>query len=165
MVAAAKRLRIAQPALTRQIHDLEREIGADVFERGAKGVELTPAGDVCLVVARHILSRVESAISLAKGTSRGVVGRCVISVGARALSSGLIARIVAQVHVEYPGIDLVVTEDAGPRQWKALQMLEADIGLGLSMAPEFTDLASETADYDIFDSIVISKTNPLADAC
>jgi len=83
MVAAAKRLRIAQPALTRQIHDLEREIGVDLFERGAKGMELTPAGDVCLVSARHILSRLQSAIELARGSSRGVVGRCVLLGGLR----------------------------------------------------------------------------------
>ena len=79
MVGAAKRLRIAQPALTRQIHDLEREIGVDLFDRGSKGMELTPAGDVCLVSARHILGRVESAIALAKGSSSGIVGRCIIS--------------------------------------------------------------------------------------
>jgi LysR family transcriptional regulator, hca operon transcriptional activator len=52
LVAAAKRLRVAQPALTRQIHDLEREVGVELFERGARGVELTAAGEVCLRSAR-----------------------------------------------------------------------------------------------------------------
>ena len=162
MVAAAKRLRIAQPALTRQIHDLEREIGVDLFERGAKGMELTPAGDVCLVSAHHILGRVDAAITLAKGSSRGIVGRCIISVGARALSSGIIARIVSRVHSEYPNIDLAVTEAVGGRQWRALEVLEADIGIGLPMGAEFTSLVSETLDYDIFDSVAIADSHPLA---
>ncbi|MES2178215.1 MAG: LysR family transcriptional regulator [Gemmatimonadota bacterium] len=162
VVGAAQRLRIAQPALTRQIHDLEREIGLELFARGARGMELTPAGDVCLTAARRILTRLESAIALAKGSSRGVVGRCVICVGARALSSGLIARVVARVRSQYPGIELSVTEAIGPRQWKALQLLEADIGLGLPISHEYTDLVSETMNYDIFDSIKVSKAHPLA---
>jgi DNA-binding transcriptional LysR family regulator len=162
LVAAAKRLRLAQPALTRQIHDLEREIGVDLFERGPRGVELTPAGDVCLVSARHILKQVEIAIERARGSSMGVVGRCKISVGARALSSGLIARIVAQIHAEYPGIELVVTEAVGFRQWKSIQLGEMDIGLGFPTTKDYPDLASETLDYDIFDAVLVSSTHRVA---
>jgi DNA-binding transcriptional LysR family regulator len=162
LVAAAKRLRLAQPALTRQIHDLEREIGVDLFERGAKGVELTPAGDVCLVSARHILGQVEIAIQRARGSSQGIVGRCQINVGARALSSGLIARIVAQVQAEFPAIHLVVSEGVGFRQWKALQLMEVDIGLGFPTNADYPDLASETLDYDIYDAVLVSNSHELA---
>jgi DNA-binding transcriptional LysR family regulator len=162
LVAAAKRLRLAQPALTRQIHDLEREIGVDLFERGAKGVELTPAGDVCLVSARHILRQVDVAIQRARGSSQGIVGRCQINVGARALSSGLIARIVARVQEEFPAIDLVVSEGVGFRQWKALQLMEVDIGLGFPTNVDYPDLASETLDYDIFDAVLVSNSHEVA---
>ncbi|MEO8621857.1 MAG: LysR family transcriptional regulator [bacterium] len=162
LIAAAKRLRLAQPALTRQIHDLEREIGVDLFERGPRGVELTPAGDVCLVSARHILRQVEIAIERARGSSRGIVGRCRISVGARGLASGLIARIVAEVHAEYPAIELVVTEGVGFRQWNSIQQGEMDIGLGFPANKDYADLVSETLDYDIFDAILVSSTHPVA---
>ncbi|MEP6999097.1 MAG: LysR family transcriptional regulator [bacterium] len=162
LIAAAKRLRVAQPALTRQIHDLERDIGVDLFERGPRGVELTPAGEVCLVSARHILRQVETAIERARGSSRGIVGRCRICVGARSLASGLIARIVAQVHAEYPAIELVVTEGVGFRQWNSIQQGEMDIGLGFPANKDYPDLASETLDYDIFDAILVSSTHRVA---
>jgi DNA-binding transcriptional LysR family regulator len=162
IVAAAKRLRIAQPAVTRQIHDLEKELDVDLFERGARGMEITPAGEVCLATARHILRQVNVAMAQARGASLGVVGQCVICVGARGLSSGLIARIVARVHEEYPGIDLIVTEGVGFRQWSALRLLEADLGLGLPASAEYADLVSETIDHDLFDAIVISNKHPLA---
>ncbi|MEO7457725.1 MAG: LysR family transcriptional regulator, partial [Gemmatimonadaceae bacterium] len=75
MVAAAKRLRIAQPALTRQIHDLEKELGADLFDRVPRGVVLTPAGEACLESARHILHQVDVAFQQAHASSHGRVGR------------------------------------------------------------------------------------------
>ncbi len=162
IVAAAKRLRIAQPALTRQIHDLEREIGVDVFERGARGVDLTPAGEVCLVSARHIVRQLDVAMEHARGASEGTVGRCVISVGTRALTSGLIARIVTRLHAECPGIDLAVIEASTVRQWKSLQLLDADIGLGIPAPAEYSELVAETFSQDIFDAILVADTHPLA---
>ena len=162
LVAAAKRLRIAQPALTRQIHDLEREIGVDLFDRVARGVELTPAGDVCLASARHILGQVDVAMDRARGSSKGIVGRCAICVGARSLSSGLIARIAANVHANFPGIDLVISEGVGFRQWNSIQVGEVDIGLGFPANSDYPDLASETLDYDIFDAVIVSDGDELA---
>ena len=160
--SAAQRLRIAQPALTRQIQDLEREVGVELFDRGARGVELTAAGEVCLASARHILGQVEVALDRARGSSKGTVGRCRICTGARALSTGLIARIAAQVHSEFPGIELVISEGLGFRQWDAIRSGEVDIGLGLPANSDYHDIASETVDYDIFDSVIVSSTDELA---
>ena len=162
LVAAARRLHIAQPALTRQIHDLEREIGVDLFERNARGVELTAAGDVCLASARHIIGQVEIAVDRARGSSRGIVGRCSICVGARALSTGLIARIAAAVHTEYPGIELVVSEGVGFRQWQSIQVGDVDIGLGFTPTSDYTDLASETIDHDVLDAVLLPSADELA---
>src|SRR5258705_8238184 len=53
---AAQRLHIAQPPLSRQIRDLEREIGTPLFERGARGVDLTHAGAAFLPEARLVLA-------------------------------------------------------------------------------------------------------------
>jgi DNA-binding transcriptional LysR family regulator len=52
---AARRLFVAQPALTKQIHDLEAAIGAPLLVRGARGVSLTPAGAELLGHARALL--------------------------------------------------------------------------------------------------------------
>jgi LysR family transcriptional regulator, hca operon transcriptional activator len=60
-VAAQKRLHTAQPSLSRQIHDLELELGVELLIRGPRGVELTAAGRVFLDHARIALLQVEAA--------------------------------------------------------------------------------------------------------
>lgn len=65
-VAAEKRLHTSQPSLSRQIRDLEYEVKVDLFNRSARGVELTAAGKAFLDHARLALSRVEAAVEAAR---------------------------------------------------------------------------------------------------
>lgn len=65
-LAAEKSLHTTQPSLSRQIRDLEDEVGTPLFVRGTKGVELTPAGRVFLDHARVMLSQAETAIESAR---------------------------------------------------------------------------------------------------
>jgi LysR family hca operon transcriptional activator len=65
-VAAEKRLHTAQPSLSRQMRDLELEIGCELMIRGAKGIELTASGRVFLDHARAVLLQVEAAIEAAR---------------------------------------------------------------------------------------------------
>src|SRR6266849_5404269 len=58
---AAERLHIAQPALSRQIQDLEKEIGCALFERLPRGVKLSAAGKLFLEDSRRILAEVQEA--------------------------------------------------------------------------------------------------------
>jgi len=60
-VATKRKLHTSQPSLSRQIRDLEEEIGAELLTRRARGIELTPAGRVFLDHARSVLSQVEAA--------------------------------------------------------------------------------------------------------
>lgn len=65
-LAAEEKLHTTQPSLSRQIRDLEDEVGTPLFLRGAKGVELTPAGRVFLDHARIMLSQAEAAVQSAR---------------------------------------------------------------------------------------------------
>ncbi|MFJ3485393.1 LysR family transcriptional regulator [Pseudomonas sp. NPDC090202] len=65
-VAAQKRLFTSQPSLSRQIKDLEDEVGAPLLLRSARGIELTPAGTVFLEHARRALEQVEAGIEAAR---------------------------------------------------------------------------------------------------
>jgi LysR family transcriptional regulator, hca operon transcriptional activator len=65
-LAAEEKLRTTQPSLSRQIRDLEDEVGTALLIRGAKGVELTPAGRVFLDHARVMLSQAEVAVQSAR---------------------------------------------------------------------------------------------------
>src|SRR5947207_10228375 len=60
-VAAERRLHTAQPSLSRQIRDLEYEVGAQLMTRSARGIELTAAGRVFLDHARLALAQVDAA--------------------------------------------------------------------------------------------------------
>lgn len=76
---AAEKLFIAQPALSRQISELEKEVGTVLFTRLTRGVSLTPAGEVFLTHARHILADIEKARIAALQAAHGKVG--VLNVG------------------------------------------------------------------------------------
>jgi LysR family transcriptional regulator, benzoate and cis,cis-muconate-responsive activator of ben and cat genes len=68
---AAVKLHVSQPALSRQIRDLEGELGLALFERGAKSVRLTPAGKVFLEEVRAVLRRAEDAVNRARAIATG----------------------------------------------------------------------------------------------
>jgi len=65
-VAAERKLHTSQPSLSRQIRDLEDEVGARLLTRRARGIELTPAGRAFLDHARLVLSQVEAAADAAR---------------------------------------------------------------------------------------------------
>jgi LysR family transcriptional regulator, hca operon transcriptional activator len=65
-VAAQRKLHTSQPSLSRQIRDLEDEVGAQLLTRRARGIELTPAGRAFLDHARGVLSQVEAAAEAAR---------------------------------------------------------------------------------------------------
>jgi LysR family hca operon transcriptional activator len=68
--AAERRLHTAQPSLSRQIRDLELEVGVKLLERGARGIELTPSGRTFLDHARLALLQVEAAGEAARRAAR-----------------------------------------------------------------------------------------------
>src|SRR5882762_7200443 len=65
-VAAERKLHTSQPSLSRQIRDLEVEVGAQLLTRSARGIELTPAGRAFLEHARSALSQVQAAAEAAR---------------------------------------------------------------------------------------------------
>src|SRR4026208_357540 len=71
---AARRLRVAQPALSRQIQDLEEEIGFKLFDRLSRGVKISTAGKSNLDDARRILNEVHEAPARAKRVAAGQLG-------------------------------------------------------------------------------------------
>jgi hypothetical protein len=74
----ADRLNVSQPPFSKQIHDLEGELGIEFLERQRKGVALTPAGKSFLIDARRILEDCEASIRKAQRISRGEIGELAI---------------------------------------------------------------------------------------
>src|ERR1017187_2435257 len=76
---AALKLHVSQPGLSRQIRDLEDEIGFQLFERSAKSLRLTEAGKIFLNEAHAVLLHAEDAVQKARAVSGGATGE--INVG------------------------------------------------------------------------------------
>ncbi len=93
---AARRLHISQPPLSRQIRNLEDELGAALFERTRRGVRLSAAGETFLVHARAILAQVRSAADAVRAATR-VEPQAALEVRGRASSDGAGALSKARV--------------------------------------------------------------------
>src|SRR5216684_8847107 len=71
---AAAQLRVAQPALSRRVQDLEDEIGVDLLKRSPRGVTLTAEGKLFLEKTRHILELAEESVEQVRALARGQSG-------------------------------------------------------------------------------------------
>lgn len=100
---AALKLHVSQPGISRQIRDLEDEIGFPLFERSAKSVRLTAAGKVFLTEAREVLLRAEAAVKKARGVAGGMTGE--INVGyAPSLTVQILPPILRAFQEQFPQV-------------------------------------------------------------
>lgn len=126
---AAERLRIAQPPLSRQIRDLEREIGVPLFERVPRGVELTPAGRAFLPEARLTLAQAERAQRSAQRAAQGETGRLRVGFVEAATHSGILPDVLSFFRAHLPSVGLSLFELDALRQAEAFQDGRIDIGI------------------------------------
>ena len=126
---AAERLHIAQPPLSQQIRQLERELRVTLLTRTTRSVELTPAGRAYLLRAVAILDDVDDAGEQARRISDGLEGRLVIGCVGSATYS-LLPRLVRTLRETLPGVEVSVRgEMLAPAQLLALQAGEIDLAL------------------------------------
>ena len=106
---AAKTLYITQPALTRNIHQIEHELGVPLFHRAHKRISLTEAGESFLAQAKLILQQLEHSMAAAQKASRGELGNLIIGYTSIA---GLVAtpRLISAFRKRYPGPRIVLQE-------------------------------------------------------
>ncbi len=98
---AAAKLRIAQPAVSRQIRDLEEELGVPLLERQAKSVRLTDAGRLFLDEARAVLERADAAVEKVRATANRARGE--LHVGyAPSLTSRILPRALRRMQADFP---------------------------------------------------------------
>src|SRR5437868_4137039 len=89
---AAERLSVVPPALSRRIHDLETELGAQLFERQQKRVRLSPLGRAFLEDARRILEEVARAKERVRRMARGEVGTLSVGLNETVVRHGIVSR-------------------------------------------------------------------------
>ena len=116
---AAERLYIAQPPLSQQIIQLEKEVGVPLLVRNSRRVQLTPAGQAFLEDATDILARVEQAALRARRASRGEAGWLGVGFVASATHE-LLPAILRAFRGQFPDVELALHELSTAGQTLAL---------------------------------------------
>jgi len=117
---ASERINITQPAITRQIHDLEAALGATLLKRTARGVELTPAGDLYLREARKALEAVRAASSAVQRFVAGESGTLRLGVIDNASWDGPVPDALRTLERDHPHLAIQVSLLNTPEQFDAL---------------------------------------------
>lgn len=124
---AAEKLHIAQPALSKQIRNLEELLGAQLFLRSKHQVSLTLAGEVFRQQAALVLEQAKRAAHLAQRVESGEIGR--LSIGfVGSASYSFLPWVLRQFHNKYPEVELTLGEMDAPTQAAALRDGRIDIG-------------------------------------
>jgi DNA-binding transcriptional LysR family regulator len=161
---AARRLHIAQSALSKQIQDLEREVGAQLFERLPRGIRLSEAGRLFLGHARDTLAGADAGLRAVRAATAGDAGTVRLGTPDWGNRTQLVANAIGLFKERRPGA--VVEFDATP--WTlhpaALRDRKIDIGFGLAgSASDFPpELEAEQLIPEPARSAVLPATHPLA---
>ncbi|WP_095194687.1 LysR family transcriptional regulator [Pseudomonas sp. Irchel 3A7] len=130
---AAEQLGIAPPTLTRQIQDMEAELGARLFLRQARDVSLTEAGTALVIEAEATVRQFESAQRNAQRAGRGDIGHIELGYVASAVYSGALQKQVQAFAGQYPDVSLNVRES--PMASLPNMILEGRFDLGYIRCP------------------------------
>ena len=143
--AAARRLHISQPSLSRQIRDLEHEVGAELLSRSVHGVELTAAGKAFLEHARLALMQADAAIEAARRAAQP--SRKTFAIGF--LTGHEMSWLPHAMHVlrdELKNIDVTISSDYSPDLAEALARGRLDLAF-LRVEPGY-DLGYQVVDRE-----------------
>ena len=124
---AAERLGITQPPLSRQIQQLEAELGLRLFTRNARSVALTEEGASYLAAVRPHLDGLARAAEVARARQRQPQGR--LKVGfVSSLAYGLMPRLLEALHGVAPGLEVELFEQSSATQCRAVRDRRLDLG-------------------------------------
>ncbi|MEU5692077.1 LysR family transcriptional regulator [Actinosynnema sp. NPDC020468] len=127
---AAERLHVAQPGVSAQVRQLERELGQPLLDRTGRTVVPTEVGRAVLPYARAALAAVEGAREVVDEHTGLLRGRVVIGLVSGAATDEFdAASVLADFHDDHPGVDIALTEDTSDRMLAAVQRGELDLAM------------------------------------
>ena len=157
---AAERLHIVQPALSKQIAQLETELGCALFTRAKQRIALTESGRLFMVDARRILGDLGAAKERLQQAAVGQLGTLDIGFRETAARSPLVSRSISEFRTTYPNAELHLNQLNSPAQCTALRNGELDAGF-IYLSPEHDHgLEHLPIAADRF-LLALHRTNPL----
>src|SRR5467141_2262002 len=124
---AARRLRVAQPALSKQSHDLETELGVTLFERLPRGVRLTPAGEAFLADARATLEAAGRATTSARSAGKNGASGLEFAHGELSVYAANIEDLLAAFRDAHPEAQVHVSSKSDADTYHALREGQVDV--------------------------------------
>jgi DNA-binding transcriptional LysR family regulator len=158
---ASRRLRVAQPALSRQIQDLEEEIGFKLFERLPRGVKLNPAGKLFLEDARRILQEISDAAARAARVARGRSGTLRVGFTENASWRGVVPDSFRRFREKQPDAELQLHPAASLDQIEAIRAGRLDAGF-VNFMPDADPELDQLAVANPHVELAVPKRHPLA---
>lgn len=128
---ASERLRVAQPALSTQIKDLESDVGVRLLDRDTGGVRVTDAGAAFLDEARRILAQVEQAVATAREAAKGRRGHLIVGYFAP-IFMGLMPASLKAFRERFPEVEVTLVEIPVMDQIAALEAGTIHVGFTIS---------------------------------
>lgn len=140
---AAEMLHISQSPLSRQIIQLEEQLGVSLFERSKQRVHLNAEGRAFLVEARALLSNARRLEEFGRDLASGAVGRLAIGYVEGAVHAGLVAGMLRQFRRDRPQLHLSLMSLRSAAQLEGLRQRTLDLGLVYSPPPaDYPEIAS-----------------------
>jgi DNA-binding transcriptional LysR family regulator len=127
---AAARLHITQPALWRQVHALEAELGLQLFERAGRRVRVTSAGEGLLHRSRELLAGVDQLAEHARAMQGGEVGSLKIAASPQVIQN-VLAPFLTRYLKSRPGVDMHLIEEGGVHTLRLLERGEVHLALAI----------------------------------
>ena len=158
---AASRLRVAQPALSRQIQDLEEEVGFKLFERLPRGVKLSAAGKLFLHDARRVLQEVNEAAGRAGRVARGLSGTLRVGFAENASWRGVVPDSFRRFREKQPDAELQLHPAASLDQIEAIRAGRLDAGF-VNFMPDADPELDQLAVGNPHVELAVPKRHPLA---
>jgi DNA-binding transcriptional LysR family regulator len=158
---AAQRLRLAQPSLTRQVRNLEDEIGVKLLDRAGNRVALTEEGQLFLFDAKKLLAMCEESVAAVQRINRGESSQLNIGYVAN-IHYGLLPATLGAFRKLSPRVALNLFDMTSAEQFQALDGRKIDLGfVGLPSAFSGHDLRSECVARDTI-VVALPVRHPLA---
>lgn len=156
---AALKLHLSQPPLTRQIKQLEDELGVQLFQRNPRGVELTQVGEMFYAEAKNIRSLLDSAVERTSRAGQGKLGRLDIAFFGSAIFSA-ISQILQHFRKNYPDVNVALHAMTKQEQIQALRQKRITVGI-TRLPANFPDISSQTIiNEDLY--IAVCTSSPLS---
>ena len=161
---AATALGVAQPVLSRQLRDLERAVGAELLERGRRGVRATAAGELLIRETSRVSADLDDALQAAHRAHRGSLGQCVLATISTPMGIHVVATVLAECTRTEPELAIEIVELPSMSQHGALLSATVDLGFSAVSSQPASDatIVREHMLDDPLDCVLVARDHPLA---